>query len=336
MSTKSLFPTKVWNTGLLVFLLMHGVAHAREHSHCQEIPFTSPKTDQPTVTVDRVEGQVVAALPEMNGQLASASNLCMALFYLPTHRRIASLSTDSNGAFHLGDRRSGHYVIVTSGSRSPWRLPIAFSLSGAALRSKPARGLLLKLIVRNDRPTAVIASPIENLTLRRELLEMLKVDQGIRNEAIERGITTVSAEIKTQMAKIDALNDKRLRGIVGRYGWPGESLVGVDGAGAALTIVQHLSPRTQKQLLPRVEAAFRADEIPGGGYAMLVDHVKLSEGRPQLYGTVAKPFRKDQPIEFFPIEDPANVDMRRKAVGLPTMAAYRKLLRQMYFPSKHD
>jgi hypothetical protein len=327
---------KVWNAWPLLVLLAHDIAFAQEHSRCQQIPFVSPKEDQPIATADRVEGQLVAAVPEMNGQLASAGNTCMALFELPSGRRIASGSTDSNGAFLLGDRNSGRYVIVVSGSRSPWHLPVRLSLFGAARGSAPARGLLLKLMVRNNRPIAIVASPIANLTLRHELLGMLKVDQAIRKKAIERGIISVSTEIKSQMTKVDSENDARLRGIVTQYGWPGDALVGFDGAGAALTIVQHLSAQTQKQLLPGVEAAYRAGQIPGGGYANLLDHVRLDEGRPQIYGTVAKPFRKGRPIEFFPIEDPANVDIRRKAVGLPPMAVYRKLLLQMYFPTKHE
>jgi len=327
---------KVWGALPLLVLLAPGIAYAQEHSRCQQIPFVSPKEDQPTVTADRVEGQLVAAVPEMNGQLANASNTCMALFELPSGRRIASGSTDSSGAFLFGDRNSGSYVIVVSGSRSPWHLPIRLRLSGAASGSAPARGLLLKLVVRNDRRIAIVANPIANLTLRHELLGMLKVDQAIRKKAIERGITSVSTEIKAQMTKIDSANDARLRGIVAQYGWPGEALVGFDGASAALTIVQHLSSQTQKQLLPGVEAAYRAGQIRGGGYANLLDHVRLDEGRPQVYGTVAKPFRKGRPIEFFPIEDPANVDVRRKAVGLPPLAAYRQLLRQMYFPTKRE
>jgi hypothetical protein len=36
---------------------------------------------------------------------------------------------------------------------------------------------------------------------------------------------------------------------------------------------------------------------------------------------------KDEP---YPIEDPANVDSRRKAVGLSPLAEYRKLMEGMY------
>lgn len=53
--------------------------------------------------------------------------------------------------------------------------------------------------------------------------------------------------------------------------------------------------------------------------------MRAGQGEPQLYGTQSGCTRRGTPAEP-EIEDPANLDERREAVGLPP---YEKYLRQM-------
>jgi hypothetical protein len=56
----------------------------------------------------------------------------------------------------------------------------------------------------------------------------------------------------------------------------------------------------------------------------------VGENEKQVYGTQ---FREvNGKMEPFPIEDEANVDERRKEVGLPPLAEYRKMIEQLYKP----
>jgi hypothetical protein len=48
----------------------------------------------------------------------------------------------------------------------------------------------------------------------------------------------------------------------------------------------------------------------------------VAEGKPQRYGTQLDTV--DGKLQPFPVEDEANLDSRRKAVGLPPMAEYIK------------
>lgn len=64
-------------------------------------------------------------------------------------------------------------------------------------------------------------------------------------------------------------------------------------------------------------------------YAYLYDRVAVAENRPQRFGTQFGPDREPRPIE-----DEANVDARRKAIGLGTMAEYRQQMRARYGPPK--
>ncbi len=56
----------------------------------------------------------------------------------------------------------------------------------------------------------------------------------------------------------------------------------------------------------------------------------------QVYGTQAMTFDEwiDGEPALAPIEDEANVDVRRAEVGLPPLAAYRELLKRLYSPER--
>ena len=170
--------------------------------------------------------------------------------------------------------------------------------------------------------------------LRKELLERLERDQAIRNEMIQKGVTNIDASLAVRMTGIDSANTARMKEIVKQYGWPGPELVGVDGTEAAFLLVQHAEHAFQKEMLPMVEAAYRQKKLQGQDYALLLDRVLVGEGKPQVYGTQTKRFdqwKGHEPV-FEPIEDEANVDKRRAEVGLPSLAEYRSMLKQMYFP----
>lgn len=170
--------------------------------------------------------------------------------------------------------------------------------------------------------------------LRKELLERLDRDQAIRNEMIKKGVKSLDAALVGRMTDIDSANTARMKELVKQYGWPGPELVGVDGTEAAFLLVQHAEHAFQKQILPLVEAAYRNKKLQGQDYALLLDRVLVADGNPQVYGTQPKIFdqwKGEEPV-FEPIEDEANVDKRRAEVGLPSMAEYRLLLKQVYFP----
>ena len=178
------------------------------------------------------------------------------------------------------------------------------------------------------------AQSVANPALRRELLQRVEQDQAIRNELIKKGVEKPDPSVLARMTAIDASNTERMKAIIRRYGWPSPSLVGRDGTEAAFLLVQHAKLTFQKEALPLVEKAYRKGELSGQSYALLLDRVLVGEGKPQVYGTQAKPFdqwKGHEPV-LEPIEDEANVDKRRAEVGLFPLSEYRELLKRMYFP----
>jgi len=140
---------------------------------------------------------------------------------------------------------------------------------------------------------------ISEPALRQELLDLARTDQAIRaSKPID-----ISA-----LRKVDTENTERLKSIVERVGWPGPSVVGVDGAEAAWLLVQHATgdPTFQRKALTMIEPLVQRGEMSVKLYAYLYDRTHF----PQRYGTQGSCTGTGiwSPRA---IEDPINVDERR-------------------------
>lgn len=177
----------------------------------------------------------------------------------------------------------------------------------------------------------------KNPALRQELLQMMKVDQDARKKLLElmkkRSLenhkdvsTALNSKELEEINKIDTQNQKRLKEIVAQHGWPGQSLVGKEGANAAWLLVQHAdTDRAFQQKCLDLMKAMPAGEVEKKNIAYLTDRVLVGQKKQQRYGT-----QLDNKCEPQPIEDPDNLDKRRAEMGLNTMAEYLKQARQMY------
>jgi hypothetical protein len=150
--------------------------------------------------------------------------------------------------------------------------------------------------------------------LRRRLLDLARADQAVR-DVPNISDSMRDAGFKRRMAARDSADSAELRGIMDRYGWPGRSLVGADGASAAWLVAQHVAG-LQHEALRRMRA-LPPGEVSPTDLAMLEDRVLMSDGQPQRYGT-----QLTWTNEFDPIEDVAHLDERRAAVGLPPLTVY--------------
>jgi hypothetical protein len=167
-----------------------------------------------------------------------------------------------------------------------------------------------------------------NEELRKELADRVEEDQAARRAVI--GSKTRSAELVKKTEEIDKRNTAWLKGIVDKHGWPGKTLVGEEGAHNAWLLVQHADRDRpfQKRCLELLKDEVRKGEAAGKDLAYLTDRVLVGEGKKQLYGTQFT--TKDGELVPSPIEDEANVDKRRKEVGLDTLAEYTKTVRELY------
>ena len=154
--------------------------------------------------------------------------------------------------------------------------------------------------------------------LRRELLEMRTADQKLRElPAISDSMR--SASFLHRMAAEDSLRGARLKQLVEKYGWPGKSIAGEDGATSAFLIVQH-NGFLQGEMLELMKRQ-PAGEVSPADLAMLEDRFNVQQGRPQRFGSQLKS-PGEKTIEYYPIEDIAGVEARRAAAGLIPLSVY--------------
>jgi len=293
--------------------------------------YSPPDAGLQSYRLDRIEGQAVYASPSQKWELGSGNGVCVTLFNRKNGEFVASVKTDGKGQFEFSNIARGEYVLIAfAGDLQKINIPIQLIPAGTG--GKPPR-LLLHLREKEDTRKSY-GAPVTNLALRKELLAMVEEDQSIRNEMIKNGAAHPSQAISTRMAEIDARNTARMKSIIKEYGWPGTGLVGWDGTEAAFILVQHADHASQKELWPLMKKEFGAGNLSGPNYALFTDRVLVDDGKPQVYGSRAKPF--DQWVAgepaLYPIEDEANVDKRRAEVGLSSLAEYREFIKSLYYP----
>jgi hypothetical protein len=150
--------------------------------------------------------------------------------------------------------------------------------------------------------------------LREELIQMAARDQDVRN-AGQKGDFS-------KWREIDTANEARLKHIVGQYGWPTFSMIGVDGAHAAWLLAQHVDSDSafQRKVLALMEPMVQQKQASGKDYAYLYDRTHY----PQRFGTQGSCV-SHQEWQPFEIEDIVHVDDRRHALGMSSLAAYARL-----------
>jgi len=178
--------------------------------------------------------------------------------------------------------------------------------------------------------------------LRRELLAREATDQEVRRKVLDwikaekLSFDALADEehaqepVVQQWKRVDRENQAWLKAAVERYGWPGRSLVGVDGAHAAWLLAQHAQHDFQRQCLRQMKEC-PAGEVAKIDLAYLADRVLLAEGKPQLYGTQIEV--RDGRWQPRQVEDPENLDRRRQEIGLPPIAQYLKDAEEAYGPA---
>lgn len=152
------------------------------------------------------------------------------------------------------------------------------------------------------------------------LIAMAREDLAKRDELVRRW-ELFAVGYHPEMREVHDRNARALLAVLEAGGWPRRSVVGEAAAEAAWLIVQHAiaHPDLQRRARDLMRPAVGAGEADPGSLAALEDRIRVFEGRPQLYATQ---FDWDEAGELSPreVEDPANVDTRRAAVGLSPLS----------------
>lgn len=172
--------------------------------------------------------------------------------------------------------------------------------------------------------------------LKMQLDSILLTDQGIREyndtetselrkDTLSRLLGYTRNELTNLGWKIgqtiDSINLVKVERIIGKYGYPGKTMVGVPANTAVFYVIQH-SNKISKYY-PLIEKAGKRAELDFKYSAMMLDRKLTNEGKEQVYGTqvymqmITDPETgKKIPFAYvLPIKNPKKVNERRKKAG---------------------
>ncbi|NIG53415.1 DUF6624 domain-containing protein [Chitinophaga sp. Cy-1792] len=183
--------------------------------------------------------------------------------------------------------------------------------------------------------TAFYAHAQVNAALSRTIDSLYNDDQAVQWQFREMHLRNAPADsIKRQDSLKKAVYRNELevvKKIYAQYGYPTAAMVGPASSHNFFVLIQHADhdPAFQKQLLPVLDTLSLAGEISRKDYAYLYDRIQHNTGGKQLYGTQpvygknGNLFDSNNKIMLPPdLEDPENVDKRRKEIGLEPMEEY--------------
>ncbi|UTH72483.1 DUF6624 domain-containing protein [Chromobacterium sp. IIBBL 290-4] len=172
----------------------------------------------------------------------------------------------------------------------------------------------------------------------RQLRDTVATDQGKRTEMMRYEEAARAKGAKPDPAKLEAMwkeqeasdqaNQRMLDEVTARCGWPRTPDVDKPAVHAAFMILQHAStdPKDieyRRRYWPMLQESQRRGDLDASVLALFEDRMLLQEGKPQKYGTQVDAHEGVTVSQ--PLQDPARLDERRKAVGLPPICQYLQL-----------
>jgi hypothetical protein len=180
---------------------------------------------------------------------------------------------------------------------------------------------------------------IDSLTSK--LLDSIKVDdQKWRNLSHKVAIGEIDTitidQIKIRVKEVDSLNYLIINDLFNRYGYLGYNKVGVLSSHYFWLLVQHSDkhPDFQERVLDSMKIEASKGNSSMKDYAYLLDRVKVNARKLQIYGTQMQYDSINSTYEPKPVEEPANLNMRRKEVGLSTIEDYIRIMNENYKPDE--
>ncbi len=172
-----------------------------------------------------------------------------------------------------------------------------------------------------------------NQELANELKEMAKIDQ-IAAYIPQGEYKKLSQEAWNAFKdSVFASHQKRIKEIFDQNGVVGFDLAGEKGSSDFWVMVQHSDhdPAFQKEVLEKMKVEVAKGNADSRNYGLLVDRVQLNTGQAQVYGTQVD--YNTEICQAFPknLTDSADVNRRRKEIGLEPLENYLNDMTEMHF-----
>lgn len=174
-----------------------------------------------------------------------------------------------------------------------------------------------------------------NQNLIDELSKMAVTDQLAAANAYppESHSNLTLEEWKAFKDSIYKAHEQRLKEMVDIYGFVGFDLAGKEGSHNFWLMIQHADhdPAFQLEVLEKMKVQVDNNNADPRNYGFLVDRVNLNLGKPQVYGTQVN--YNLELAQAFPkhLKDSANVNERRKSIGLEPLEDYLNQMSIMHY-----
>lgn len=163
--------------------------------------------------------------------------------------------------------------------------------------------------------------------------ELFESDQSIRapSEGYLDSLKIIGKNdsFMKEFVRTDSINTVKAKVLIHKFGWPGISVLGKDVDEQLWTVIQHSDRDISFQiyLLELIRASLLQGNTRPANFAYLYDRICINLHRPQLYGTqfVEAVYNKDYSVKEMklqPLDDSTNVNIYRKAMGMPTIEKY--------------
>lgn len=120
-------------------------------------------------------------------------------------------------------------------------------------------------------------------------------------------------------------NAKKIKLILSNNTWPDPTLSGPNGNRAICNVIQHVDPATRESYLPLMRQAVAEGKLEPRFLVRSVDRTATDKGELQIYGGQMKYYPESKSFNVWPIYDPVNVDSRRAAIGLGSIADWLRM-----------
>ncbi|MDR2292670.1 MAG: hypothetical protein LBE11_04255 [Prevotellaceae bacterium] len=195
-------------------------------------------------------------------------------------------------------------------------LNIVNDLALSSLHSDERWNFIVEFVKQNNEKTskldAVLAAKFDSVyqTHRQYDFELKETEKkyGRNSSEMQQLVKSINEQNAANLVKITKIIDEK--------GWLGSDIIGERGSQVLFSILQYADTQTQENYLPLIKESVAKGNTDPSYLALLEDEIALKQGRRQIYGSRIGIDIKTGKTYVAPLEDPDNVDKRRKEIGL--------------------
>ena len=132
--------------------------------------------------------------------------------------------------------------------------------------------------------------------------------------------------IKQQLIidKNHAINEVKVRSILDTHGWPTKEMIGERGNWTICNVIQHADNDVRLKYLQMMRQAVKDKKLEPRFLVRAEDRIATERGDLQIYGGQMKYYPETKSFNLWPVFEPENIDKRRTAIGLDSIAIFLK------------